>query len=100
MMAKLIVEGKEFDIEILDSELEKMIKPVKKKTGYERVENGEIYYWGFINRYGEAVGDTDNKTESSNHNYSIADYYSDKTVAVNNARADKLMRCNTLGQYR
>lgn len=92
MMAKLIVKGKEFDIEILDPELVKMITPVKKKTGYERVECGENYYWGIVDSRGEVVGSTDNRTESDSHIYSIADYYSDKTVAENNARADKLMR--------
>lgn len=37
MIAKLIVEGKEFPIEIQDPELQKMLAP-PKKTGYERVD--------------------------------------------------------------
>ena len=43
MMAKLIVKGKEFDIEILDPKLQELVAP-KKKTGYERV-NEDNYYW-------------------------------------------------------
>ena len=45
MIAKLVVEGKEFDIEILDPKLQELIAP-KKKTGYERVEkvNGVFYF--------------------------------------------------------
>ena len=35
MKAKLVVEGKEFDIEILDPKLQELIAP-KKKTGYVR----------------------------------------------------------------
>ena len=39
MKAKLIVDGKEFPIEIQDLELQKLLTP-QKKTGYERVGAG------------------------------------------------------------
>lgn len=89
MKAKLIVEGREFPIEINDPELEKLLKP-KKKTGYERVVKGGIYFYTF----GDASVDSieDDRDASSNDDYDAADYYSDRTVAENNARADKLMR--------
>ena len=89
MKAKLIVEGKEFPIEIQDPELEKMLKP-KKKTGYERVEKGSEYFYTFSDASVNSI--EDDRDASSNDDYDAADYYSDRTVAENNARADKLMR--------
>ena len=90
MKAKLVVEGKEFPIEILDPELEKLIKPQKKKTGYERVEDGGSF-WRVENStimpYRDVRGDGEVQ-----HIYDSANYYSNFEVANNNARADKLMR--------
>lgn len=89
MKAKLIVEGKEFEININHPELEKLIKP-EKKTGYERVEGGQTYWVqladGNVSPYIDCLGDINNSI------YFSANYYSDKTVAENNARADRLMR--------
>ena len=48
MKATLVVEGKEFQIEINDTELQKLIAP-PKRTGYERVEDGQEYYVLFGN---------------------------------------------------
>ena len=44
MTAKLIIGGKEFEIEILDPELQEIITS-NKKTGYEIAELGETYYY-------------------------------------------------------
>lgn len=88
MRAKLIIEGKEFPIEIQDPELEKMLKPTKK-TGYERLNCGMFYAVDSDNdiRMGNEInGDYTQKL------YESANYYSEKIVAENNARADKLMR--------
>lgn len=88
MKAKLVVEGKEFDIEILDPKLQELIAP-KKKTGYERVEHNEKYYTegaGYRQSYCECGKDIDKEY------YKCANYYSDETVAENNTRADNLMR--------
>lgn len=90
MKAKLVVEGKEFPIEILDPELEKLIKPQKKKTGYERVEDGQSFWHvenGTIVPCRDVYGDCDVQNI-----YDNANYYSNFEVANNNARADKLMR--------
>ena len=89
MNAKLIVEGKEFNIEILDPELQKLIAPPEKKTGYERVNKFERYW------YTDTLSVEIAKEEGDDVDlelYDAANYYSDKTVAENNARADKLMR--------
>lgn len=89
MKAKLIVEGKEFSIEIQDPELQKLLAPTKK-TGYERVNKTQTYWSQAI---GGGVGwSTDCYDNLCDKDYEIADYYSDKTVAENNFRADKLMR--------
>ena len=92
MIAKLIVEGKEFPIEIQDPELQKLLAP-QKKTGYERVENGEEFwcvdFTGEIRIIHEGCN---GPSFTENSIYKCANYYSDKTVAENNARADKLMR--------
>lgn len=89
MIAKLIVENKEFDIEILDPELQKLLVP-PKKTGYERLEQGKTFY---IQRSDGSVGyGYDHHNTICDDYYVAANYYSDETVAENNARANKLMR--------
>ena len=89
MNAKLIVEGKEFDIEILDPELQELIAPKeKRKTGYE--ENiGAKYFYEDCSGHVECER---HNSEFDDNCYKSANYYSDETVAENNARADKLMR--------
>lgn len=90
MIAKLIVEGKEFPVEIQDPELQKMLAS-PKKTWYERVSKGQMYW--LQDMYDGAVWDTEPVCRNENNDgYDCANYYSDKIVAENNARADKLMR--------
>lgn len=88
MKAKLVVEGKEFDIEILDPKLQELIAP-KKKTGYERVNIGETYYYNTSIGVGSLCEDNDSEDDEI---YKSADYYLSKKVAENNFRADTLMR--------
>ena len=88
MKAKLVVEGKEFPIEINDPELQKLLAP-PKKTGYDLVGNGHTY--SFVDSYGE-VKTLDHQDQDDMNRFVDANYYSDRTVAENNARADKLMR--------
>lgn len=89
MKAKLVVEGKEFDIEILDPKLQELITP-KKKTGYERLESHRDYWaedeFGVCQHVG---GEEDHIIDEI---YKNANYYSSDIVADNNFRADKLMR--------
>ncbi len=88
MKAKLIVEGKEFDIEINDPELVKLVKP-PKNTGYERVARGNKYFY-IVDA--SVCSMDENAVSGDEDSYGVANYYSDHTVAINNARADKLMR--------
>ena len=90
MKAKLIIEDKEIEIEISEEEYKKLQPPEEKKTGYERVPESDIYFYahpsGCVETTCEACYDIDDEC------YESANYYSDKTVAENNIRADKLMR--------
>lgn len=89
MKAKLIIEGKDFSIEIQDQELQKLLAP-PKKTGYERVEMDERFY--SIRADTSIFSPLEAHSNEHNVYYDAANYYSDKTVAENNARADMLMR--------
>ena len=90
MKAKLIIENKEIEIEISEEEYKKLQPSEEKKTGYERVPKSSVYFYtypsGCVETTCEACYDIDDEC------YESANYYSDKTVAENNARADKLMR--------
>ena len=90
MKAKLIIEGKEIEIEISEEEYKKLQSPEEKKTGYERVSESDIYFYansrGYVETGCEDCYDVDDEY------YNSANYYSSKEVAENNARADKLMR--------
>ena len=86
MKATLIIEGKEIEIEISEKEYKKLHP---SETGYERVPESDIYFY-------DTKGDVETACEDcydvDDEYYESANYYSDKTVAENNARADKLMR--------
>lgn len=86
--AKLIIDGKEIEVEITQAQFDKLFP--KKKTGYERVDDEEHYY--YIHHDGEIELNLENGVYSDEVAYENANYYSDKTIAKNNARADKLMR--------
>ena len=87
MKAKLIIEGKEIEIEISEEEYKKLHS---SKTGYERVlPDNEFYYTtsrGCIESGIDAYDYIDNEY------YESANYYSSPIVADNNIRADNLMR--------
>ena len=87
MKAKLIIEGKEIEVEISEEEYKKLHP---SETGYGRVpENSEFYY---EHSRGDVEASIDEYCNIDDKYYESANYYSDKTVAENNARADKLMR--------
>ena len=90
MKAKLIIEGKEIEVEISEEEYKKLQPSEEKQTGYERVLESDVYFYtypsGCVETTCETCYDIDDEC------YESANYYSDKTVAENNTRADKLMR--------
>lgn len=89
MKAKLVIDGKEFPIEIQDPELQKLLMP-QKKTGYERADKPNTYYY---QDYNDNIDfEYDERDLYDVARYNNANYYSNKTVAENNIRADKLLR--------
>lgn len=88
MKAQLICNGKTIEVEVADEQFEKLFAEEKKKTGYERVENNE-FYW-FMDSGLEEMGVYDQHSSSDNERYEFANYFSDKTVAENMARAQRL----------
>ena len=90
MKAKLIIENKEIEVEISEKEYKKLHPSEEKKTGYERVpKRGDYFY---ESGKGDVGTDIEDCYDIDDEYYASANYYSDKTVAENNARADKLMR--------
>ena len=89
MKAKLIIEGKEIEIEISEEEYKKLQPSEEKKTGYERVSESDVYF--YINIRGSVGTGIDNYYHADDEYYESANYYSSDVVAGNNARADKLM---------
>ena len=90
MKAKLIIEDKEIEVEISEEEYKKLQPSEEKITGYERVPKSSVYFYV---SYNDKVDTTvEDCYDVDNECYESANYYSDKTVAENNARADKLMR--------
>ena len=90
MKAKLIIEDKEIEVEISEEEYKKLQPSEEKKTGYERVPESDIYF--YANTKGDVETACEDCYDVDDEYYESANYYSDKTVAENNARADNLMR--------
>ena len=90
MKAKLIIEGKEIEVEISKEEYEKMQPIEEKKTGYERAPKDDEFY--YVSSRGHVEFAPDDYRDIDDDYYKSANYYSSNVVAENNARADKLMR--------
>ena len=90
MKAKLIIEGKEIEVEISEEGYKKLQPSEEKKTGYERVTEDNVFY--FVSDRGDIEIGDDSFGFIDEEYYDVANYYSSEIVAENNARADKLMR--------
>ena len=93
MKAMLILNGKEFEVELTEEEAKKFEQNTKK-TGYERVQN---VYENFSAVSVDGIVKSDYFDDTgvgyfADRCYESANYYSSYEVAENNARADKLMR--------
>ena len=90
MKAKLLIDGKEIEVNISEEEYKKLQPSEEKKTGYERVpEDSDFYY---ESGGGDVESGFDDYSYIDGKFYKSANYYSSEIVAENNARADKLMR--------
>ena len=102
MKVELKANGKTVQVEIPEEQLKETVlfEQLKKlgliedkpKTGYERREecNNKKYY--FVNTI-DLVIENENTVLFDQNRYDVGNYYSDKTIAENNARADRLQRC-------
>ena len=87
MKAKLLIDGKEIEVNISEEEYKKLHS---SKTGYERVlPDNEFYY---ATSRGCIESGIDAYDYIDNEYYESANYYSSPIVADNNIRADNLMR--------
>ena len=86
--AKLIIDGKEFEVTLPDNMIAELTKP-KKVTGFERADYDEFYY--YVDGYGEVLRYTDHHA-SAFEEYNAANYYTNETLAEWCSRADTLNR--------
>lgn len=91
MQVELKVNGKTVHAEISEEQAKILgLVEDKPKTGYERVDEDESYFVDdTINDGHEVLG---GRTLVNNLYYINGNYYNDKTIAENNARADRLLR--------
>ena len=87
---KVIIDDVELEVCVSEEELAKLTKKEQKKTGYERAENNQLYY--SIDAQNEIFADREANDSFDSIRYKNVNYYTEKTLAENNARADKLMR--------
>ena len=92
---KVTVNGKEYECQEIKIKTEAGDIVVnsnidKKKTGYERADKNDRYY--FTTNDGDIITTIDCHGTIDNAYYDNVNYYSSEEIAKNNARADKLMR--------
>lgn len=92
MKIQINIDGKSIQAEISEEQLKELgLVEDKPKTGYERVDEDESYFVDdTINDGHEVLG---GRTLVNNLYYINGNYYNDKSIAENNARADRLLRC-------
>ena len=86
MKVELKANGKTVRIEMAEEQL-KELGVLKPKTGYERRKE---YY--LVNAEGLVIEEKDTILFDQNC-YEVGNFYNDKVIAENNARADRLQRC-------
>ena len=88
---KVTVDGVELKVKISEEELAKLTKVKEpKKTGYERVDKGKRYF--IATGVGSVEAFTEDNYNLDDTHFKNANYYSDRVLAGDIARADKLMR--------
>lgn len=91
MKVELKMNDKSVQAEISEEQLKELgLVEDKPKTGYERVDEDESYFVDdTINDGHEVLG---GRTLVNNLYYINGNYYNDKSIVENNARADRLLR--------
>ncbi len=92
MKVELKANGKTVQAEITKEQAKILgLVEERSRTGYERVEKSETYY--VINTEDDSMMNiTEFNDQTDERCYNTGNYYSDKTIAENNARADRLFR--------
>ena len=90
MKVKINVNNKTIEVEINEKQLKELGLVAKRITGYERVKKEDNYYSPCI--YGDDAKGVEKGSVIDDELYNIGNYYSDKIIAKNNARADRLLR--------
>ena len=92
MQVELKVNDKSVQAEISEEQLKKLgLIEDKPRAGYERVEKGEMYY--LVDIYNNIMRVPEDNDQGDEQCYNTGNYYNDKVIAENNARADRLQRC-------
>lgn len=87
----VMIDGKKYRL-VPEETHEKPAKeePVKKLTGYERAALGQEYF--FVDMIANVHEYHENNSKYDNNIYAAGNYYTDKKLALDNVRADSLMR--------
>lgn len=91
MKVELKVNGKTVQVEMAEEQLKELgVIKERSRTGYERVDEDESYFVDdTINDGHEVLG---GGALVNNLYYINGNYYNDKSIVENNARADRLLR--------
>ena len=102
MQVELKVNDKSVQAEISEEQLKKMglfeqlkelgLVEERSRTGYERVKKDKTYYV-IDTEYNSMSKITEFNDQEDEQCYNAGNYFNDKIIAENNARADKLLRC-------
>lgn len=91
MKVTINANGKTVQVEITEEQLKELgLIEERSRTGYERVKKGDVYYFNITRS--ETVAEVECNRRIDEGRYDTGNYYSDKTIAENNARADRLLR--------
>ncbi len=90
MQVELKLNGKTIQVEMSEKQLKELGLVEEQRTGYERVKKGETYY--IVDIADNAMEVTEYKDQYDTQSYNTGNYYNDKAIAENNARADRLLR--------
>lgn len=90
MKVTINANGTTIQAEISEEQLKELGLIEEQPTGYERVKKGDVYYFNITRS--ETVAEVECNRRIDEGRYDTGNYYSDKTIAENNARADRLVR--------
>lgn len=91
MQVELKANGKTVQAEMTEEQAKILGLAEEQLTGYERVKKGEMYYV-IDTEYNSMLKITEFNDQEDEQCYNTGNYYSDRNIAENNARADRLLR--------